>query len=124
VLEREGLFFSEGRTFEDSTIKERYESESGEEWKERLSCKVDGRMDDAAGDPARPPDIALAPAPAAPPKLNGVLEREERYESESGEEWKERLSCKVDGREYVQGQEKKNNPSNVRPSETVTGCSS
>ncbi|CAG8886713.1 unnamed protein product [Penicillium nalgiovense] len=35
----------------------------------------------------------------------------ERYESESGEEWKERLSCKVDGREYVQGQEKKNNPS-------------
>lgn len=35
----------------------------------------------------------------------------ERYESDSGEEWKERLSCKVDGREYVQGQEKKNNPS-------------
>lgn len=34
---------SEGRTFEDSTIKERYESDSGEEWKERLSCKVDGR---------------------------------------------------------------------------------
>lgn len=35
----------------------------------------------------------------------------ERYESDTGEEWKERLSCKVDGREYVQGQEKKNNPS-------------
>lgn len=35
----------------------------------------------------------------------------ERYESETGEEWKERLACKVDGREYVQGQEKKNNPS-------------
>jgi ADP-ribosylation factor GTPase-activating protein 1 len=34
---------SEGRTFEDSTIKERYESDAGEEWKERLSCKVDGR---------------------------------------------------------------------------------
>ncbi|KAJ5146241.1 uncharacterized protein N7515_000805 [Penicillium bovifimosum] len=34
---------SEGRTFEDSTIKERYESESGEEWKERLTCKVEGR---------------------------------------------------------------------------------
>lgn len=33
----------------------------------------------------------------------------ERYESEPGEEWKERLSCKVEGREYVQGQEKKNN---------------
>ncbi|OKP09235.1 ADP-ribosylation factor GTPase-activating protein GCS1 [Penicillium subrubescens] len=34
---------SEGRTFEDSTIKERYEGEAGEEWKERLSCKVEGR---------------------------------------------------------------------------------
>lgn len=34
---------SEGRTFEDSTIKERYEGEVGEEWKERLSARVEGR---------------------------------------------------------------------------------
>ncbi|KAJ5689057.1 hypothetical protein N7462_003449 [Penicillium macrosclerotiorum] len=34
---------SEGRTFEDSTIKERYEGDAGDEWKERLSCKVEGR---------------------------------------------------------------------------------
>lgn len=34
---------SEGRTFEDSTIKERYEGDAGEEWKERLACKVEGR---------------------------------------------------------------------------------
>ncbi|RLL99926.1 hypothetical protein CFD26_100007, partial [Aspergillus turcosus] len=34
---------SEGRTFEDSTIKERYEGEVGEEWKERLSATVEGR---------------------------------------------------------------------------------
>ncbi|KAJ5087761.1 hypothetical protein N7456_011377 [Penicillium angulare] len=34
---------SEGRTFEDSTIKERYEGDAGEEWKERLSCKVEGK---------------------------------------------------------------------------------
>ncbi|KAJ5833672.1 hypothetical protein N7474_001983 [Penicillium riverlandense] len=34
---------SEGRTFEDSTIKERYDGDAGEEWKERLSCKVEGR---------------------------------------------------------------------------------
>lgn len=34
---------SEGRTFDDSTIKERYEGDAGEEWKERLACKVDGR---------------------------------------------------------------------------------
>ncbi|KAI2898595.1 hypothetical protein CBS11852_3529 [Aspergillus niger] len=34
---------SEGRTFEDSTIKERYEGEVGEEWKERLAAKAEGR---------------------------------------------------------------------------------
>ncbi|KAF4290656.1 hypothetical protein CNMCM8686_000848 [Aspergillus fumigatus] len=34
---------SEGRTFEDSTIKERYEGDVGEEWKERLSATVEGR---------------------------------------------------------------------------------
>lgn len=33
----------EGRTFESSTIKERYDSEVGEEWKERLGAKVEGR---------------------------------------------------------------------------------
>ncbi|KAK4651649.1 ADP-ribosylation factor GTPase-activating protein gcs1 [Podospora pseudocomata] len=30
----------------------------------------------------------------------------ERYSGEVGEEWKERLSCKVEGREYVPGQKK------------------
>lgn len=33
----------EGRTFEDSTIQERYEGEVGEEWKERLAAKAGGR---------------------------------------------------------------------------------
>jgi ADP-ribosylation factor GTPase-activating protein 1 len=33
----------EGRTFEDSTIQERYDSEAGEEWKERLSALVEGK---------------------------------------------------------------------------------
>lgn len=32
-----------GSTFEEATIKERYESETGEEYKERLSAKVDER---------------------------------------------------------------------------------
>ncbi|KAH7017711.1 hypothetical protein EDB80DRAFT_636061 [Ilyonectria destructans] len=32
-----------GITWEDSTISERYSGEVGEEWKERLSCKVEGR---------------------------------------------------------------------------------
>ncbi|KAF1991060.1 ADP-ribosylation factor GTPase activator [Aulographum hederae CBS 113979] len=33
----------EGRTFDDSTINERYDSEPGEEWKERLTAKVEGK---------------------------------------------------------------------------------
>lgn len=33
----------EGRTFEESTIQERYSGLVGEEWKERLSAKVEGR---------------------------------------------------------------------------------
>lgn len=46
----------------------------------------------------------------------------ERYESDSGEEWKERLACKVEGREYVQGQEKKNNPSRSSTPLSVGGA--
>lgn len=33
----------EGRTFEGSTVAERYSGDVGEEWKERLSAKVEGR---------------------------------------------------------------------------------
>jgi len=32
-----------GLSFDDATIKDRYESDVGEEWKERLSAKVEGR---------------------------------------------------------------------------------
>ncbi|KAL3442209.1 hypothetical protein BJX65DRAFT_287343 [Aspergillus insuetus] len=52
---------SEGRTFEDSTIKERYEGEVGEEYKERLSAKAEGREYVAGQRPAQPtkksPDV-------------------------------------------------------------------
>ncbi|KAL1962586.1 hypothetical protein VTN77DRAFT_9379 [Rasamsonia byssochlamydoides] len=37
------LTIAEGRTFEDSTIKERYDCEVGEEYKERLTAKIEGR---------------------------------------------------------------------------------
>jgi ADP-ribosylation factor GTPase-activating protein 1 len=47
----------------------------------------------------------------------------ERYDSDPGEEWKERLSCKVEGREYVQGQEKKNNNNNTVRSNTPMSLS-
>lgn len=33
----------QGRTFEDCTIQERYDSEAAEEWKERLTAKIEGK---------------------------------------------------------------------------------
>jgi ADP-ribosylation factor GTPase-activating protein 1 len=43
----------EGRTFEGSSIQERYDSEAGDEWKERLTCKVEGRDFDRSNLPKR-----------------------------------------------------------------------
>ncbi|KAL1956242.1 hypothetical protein VTO42DRAFT_7502 [Malbranchea cinnamomea] len=37
------LTIAEGKTFEECTIKERYEGEVGEEWKARLTAKVEGK---------------------------------------------------------------------------------
>ncbi|QKX60984.1 uncharacterized protein TRUGW13939_08130 [Talaromyces rugulosus] len=37
------IVVSEGRTFEDSTIKERYDSEVGEEYKDRLAANAEGK---------------------------------------------------------------------------------
>ncbi|CAA9963219.1 ADP-ribosylation factor GTPase-activating protein [Pyrenophora teres f. maculata] len=45
----------EGRTFEASSIQERYDSEAGDEWKERLSCKVEDREFDKRNLPKRLP---------------------------------------------------------------------
>lgn len=45
----------EGRTFEASSIQERYDSEAGDEWKERLSCKVEDREFDKSNLPKRLP---------------------------------------------------------------------
>lgn len=51
-----------GRDFDSSTIAERYDSEAGEEWKERLTCKVEG-TDYVPG--SRPVTTRAAPAQAA-----------------------------------------------------------
>ncbi|KAF2107151.1 hypothetical protein BDV96DRAFT_589776 [Lophiotrema nucula] len=56
----------EGRTFDASSIQERYDSEAGDEWKERLSCKVEGRDFDKSNLPKRvakkeTPAVAAAP---------------------------------------------------------------
>jgi hypothetical protein len=43
----------DSRTFEASSIQERYDSEAGDEWKERLSCKVENREFDKTNLPKR-----------------------------------------------------------------------
>ena len=43
----------DSRTFADSSIQDRYDSEAGDEWKERLSCKVEGREFDKSTLPKR-----------------------------------------------------------------------
>lgn len=45
----------------------------------------------------------------------------ERYSGEVGEEWKERLSCQVEGREYVPGEKKPAAPVAKPTSPPVTG---
>lgn len=57
----------EGRTFEASTIQERYDSEAGDEWKERLSCKVESREFDKSNLPKRQPKKESTPAGAGAP---------------------------------------------------------
>ncbi|KAI1076818.1 zinc finger protein gcs1 [Whalleya microplaca] len=44
----------------------------------------------------------------------------ERYSGEVGEEWKERLSAKVEGKEYVPGERKSSTPSGTKPSSKQT----
>ena len=53
----------EGRTFEDSTIQERYDSEAGEEWKDRLTAKIEGKEYVAGEKPKK-----TAPAKTLPNK--------------------------------------------------------
>ncbi|KAL5379553.1 hypothetical protein DPSP01_008430 [Paraphaeosphaeria sporulosa] len=45
----------DGRKFDTSSIQERYDSEAGDEWKERLSCKVENREFDKSNLPKRLP---------------------------------------------------------------------
>ncbi|KAF2819442.1 ArfGap-domain-containing protein [Ophiobolus disseminans] len=62
----------DGRTFEASSIQERYDSEAGDEWKERLSCKVESREFDKSNLPKRLPKKENAAAGAGGP-LSGRL---------------------------------------------------
>lgn len=61
----------DGRTFEASSIQERYDSEAGDEWKERLSCKVEDREFDKSNLPKRLPKKENAPTAGAGAALSG-----------------------------------------------------
>ncbi|KAJ4363532.1 Zn finger-containing GTPase- Activating Protein for ARF [Neocucurbitaria cava] len=61
----------DGRTFEASSIQERYDSEAGDEWKERLSCKVEDREFDKSNLPKRLPKKENAFAAGAGAPLSG-----------------------------------------------------
>ncbi len=70
--ERWRTFFEEhtdtkmrGLTWDDATIAERYSGEAGEEWKERLSAKVDG-VEYVPGD-KKPAPAKSTPAPSSTP---------------------------------------------------------
>lgn len=61
----------ESRTFEGSDIKERYDSEAGDEWKERLSCKVESREFDPKSVPKRVKKETVPGAPGVGAALSG-----------------------------------------------------
>lgn len=52
----------QGRTFDECTIQERYDSEAGEEWKERLTAKVEGKEYVPGAKPAAPRAKPAEPA--------------------------------------------------------------
>lgn len=56
----------DSRTFDASSIQERYDCEAGDEWKERLSCKVEGREFDRSNLPKRLPKKETAAGINAP----------------------------------------------------------
>ncbi|KAJ4315608.1 Zn finger-containing GTPase- Activating Protein for ARF [Neodidymelliopsis sp. IMI 364377] len=57
----------DNRTFEASSIQERYDSEAGDEWKERLSCKIEDREFDKSNLPKRLPKKENAAAGVGAP---------------------------------------------------------
>ena len=66
-----------GIAFEDATIAERYSGEVGEEWKERLSAKVEGR-EYVAGEKKAKPAAAAAPKKTPTASVGGVGMEEKR----------------------------------------------
>ncbi|KAH7160284.1 hypothetical protein B0J13DRAFT_433406 [Dactylonectria estremocensis] len=83
-----------GITWEDSTISERYSGEVGEEWKERLSCNVEGREYVPGEKKPTPAPVRTAPRTSTPlsgtaresPASGGKVKVDDRYFSRLGAE--------------------------------------
>ncbi|RGP77695.1 hypothetical protein FLONG3_4268 [Fusarium longipes] len=71
-----------GITWEDSTIAERYSGEVGEEWKERLSCKVEGR--EYVPGAKKPAAAPVKPASRTGTPMSGSINRNESPAAGSG----------------------------------------
>ncbi|EEU40940.1 uncharacterized protein NECHADRAFT_34347 [Fusarium vanettenii 77-13-4] len=73
-----------GITWEDSTIAERYSGEVGEEWKERLSCKVEGREYVPGAKKPAPAPVAAKPASRSSTPMGGTANRNQSPATGSG----------------------------------------
>lgn len=84
----------QARTFDECTIQERYDSEAGEEWKERLTAKVEGKEYVPGAKPAAPrakPATVESPAGSrsgtplgrtgGPPSRTGTPSQKEKNEA-------------------------------------------
>lgn len=76
-----------GLKWEDESLEARYSGEVGEEWKERLACRVEGREYTGVPKPAKRPQATSKPTPArtASPGLgtgaDGASKRKEQNEA-------------------------------------------
>jgi ADP-ribosylation factor GTPase-activating protein 1 len=112
------LTITTGRTFEDSTIKERYESDVGEEWKARLTAKVEGReyvpvaRKPSSSRSSTPPVSGPKSVGNAPARLDRALSRSPAKSESSGisKERNEAYFAKL-------GKENALRPENILPSQ-------
>jgi ADP-ribosylation factor GTPase-activating protein 1 len=117
-FDRHALTITSGRTFEDSTIKERYDGDVGEEWKARLTAKVEGREYVPV---ARKPGLSKSNTPpvSGPKSVGNAPARLDRARSRSPA--KSELSCgsKEGNEAYFAklGSENALRPENLLPSQ-------
>lgn len=109
-----------GISWDDATIAERYSGEVGEEYKERLTCKVEGK--DYVPGEKKPAAPAAAKAPAASSRtgtpLSGTAHRNSRSQSPAQSAGGGNGKVKVDDRYFARlGADNASRPEDVPPSQ-------